>query len=1253
MQNSTQTRRKAKALSLASISCLIVVALGGAPAAAESQSRPAVTIAPFVLKSTILGDEGTNAYRPWFENRKWTGDLIEYQIFSTGERCTSVAVGEFPPNDSGNAASCTDANGVPVQNWSARGAYPDRIRDPNTGATTDDTRMETYWRERNLFFYSPGFNQRNAKDLWWGGRLGNNNLSVIQRQALDPETCGGITVGPTGDDECSSGLIAEDASIILNYIRGQRSLETDRGGVLRRRFSLLGAIINSRPVYVPAGDDGLVVVGSNGGIVHGFNAQDGSETFGYVPSQFMAHLRALADPEYDYNFRFFADGELRYASTHTGEHIVAGGLGSGGKGLFILNVSDPANPRVLLELSGTAGVHIPQFRSGLGFILGRPSIARLPDGEWYVVTGNGFESGGGAQLLLIPLSATTSGDVIAITTPAGMLGNSNGLAAPALLDSNNDGTVDYAYAGDLEGNLWRFGLAAGSRTATNVFTATTDSGLPQSITIEPDIARHPTQIGIMVYFGTGRLLGFLDAEDEGQQTIYGIWDREFDAGNIPRADLYPQSLVQREGDWTGEPRLVRVIENEQPNGPNWAQNKGWRVNLPRAGERLLGRPQVRADRLQFITNNPTYDIDSVEYQSANWINQLSLASGGSLQPPKALYDLNRSGVLDEGDAFVETVSGESMSYYPVGLNLGPGIISQPAFARVTTDIDAVFINGVIMRPPPESDPNLIQGGGDLDVTTDSPAGPLVNPHRDPALFADGHPNFNPEYPDFASSPWANAPGTVEARGPMNQHLRADGRGDRVDGHHRAYNKVHGVPYVDFFEIEPRAQRSQLRLDAGIVDSLGNPFTAIRELNQPSMDLNGAPLVADDQQFIVVLTNADLSQGTELKIGCRTWPTFAYQEMVTEQLKQGRSPAGLADVYHDNASLVFTLDEINPSLADECDDGSEPTLRISLTGQVGNEYRHPSGSTYPGFTGQDVLIGTLPGCVNNTHGLDGRVKAAGTNPHITPVVNYPSGSGSTGYRWRNGALTMQLLRVTDASNASDPGFVLQDRDLPEGRRGASGVLGSGGIYAKGFEFEDIIGNNGSVTGQRLIPYTGDNGLLYEASLFWNYGDMKEFQQQGQDMVCFGDNQWASFRGTEWDGLNNAQYTGLVENLRGEDNLLKQQYIDALALLQSEATVEEGLRRLAELFNREVGEWAQGRGDAYTLLLGYYDRMRSYAKRDNLNLLDIDQDLFQLPPPPVVREDLTPATVDDVEVDLLPAAGPNFAPGRRSWIDLTPN
>jgi hypothetical protein len=1167
----------------------------GGQALADPQSTPTITLAPYVLKSTILEEGATRAYRPWFEDGARTGDLIEYHISQAGERCTSVAVGAFPADDAGNAVAC------PYGNWSARGAFPDKIASPD-GTLIDEPAAATYWQTRNVFMFRDG-ETKNKVPFWW------NELTTAQKQTVDPITCG-LDV----DGNCSALDIDQSspqASVVLNYIRGDRSLERDKaGGIFRLRYSLLGSIINSRPVFAPVGD-GIVVVGANDGMVHGFDATNGNEIFGYVPSMLLPGLENLT--ETPYQFTYSADGELRYRNIATNQHIVAGGLGAGGKGLFVLDVTTPADPAVLFELSGNDGSHIDanHYLPYLGHIYGRPTIARLPDNEWYVVAGNGYGSGAGPLLVLIRISdgvITTIGPNPALVDDA-----ENGLSAPALVDVNSDGKVDFAYAGDLQGNLWRFDLTG--RFATRLFAA----GAGKPITVEPDIARHPSGVGIMIYFGTGRLLNVSDVDDQSTQSIFGIWDEDFVTAELPGNSLLVNTLTPLTGTWDNSTRFVRIVEDEQL--PNWygiGRNLGWRVDLPRAGERLLGRPQVRADRIQFITTHPPSYLESLVPGDGSWFIQLSLESGGSLNPPVPLYDLDRSGVLDEGDALLlqddNNPDADPVAYYPLGLNLGPGNIAQPAFARVEQDIDAVFVNALLLPVPPDPDDPGIGFGGDMDVTTDSPAGPMVSPHDA------GHPRFSlygTAYPDPSS------PNSPPARGPMNMHLEADGLGDTVDGHHRAYDKVHGVNYVDFFDIEPRARRSLLRLDAGTLyqtvdangDPIQQPFTAIRELNQPLESPWGNPLFGEDQKFIVVLSNADLSQGTELRIGCRTWNSFDYQQMITPQLKANTPPALLRD--ENGGSLVFSMAGIRDEV---CADGASPTLRITVTGRVGAE---------------DVLHGTLPGCVNNTHGYDGLLKLPDTHPHITPNQEQQA----SGYRWRNGALTMQLLAV----NADDSaGYLLQTTNLPVGSR----TIGNGGIFAAAFSVAKVQGKD------VITPLAGPNGLLYEASVFWNFGDMWEFQQAGQPIQCYGTSFYNAALTNEIGGLNSGQYNGLVENLRVDQTLLDA-YADAIALLanaQTEEQVRFALMALAALFDDQAGSW--GRHDVLTL--ADFHRLRSYAHGDKfkLDLLDIDRDLFEPPPPVEVEVDGTPANVQDIELDLLPAAGPNYAPGRRSWIDITP-
>jgi Tfp pilus tip-associated adhesin PilY1 len=622
-----------------------------AQATVDPNTEPYLTLAPYVLKSSNLEPRidnpqgGTRAYRPWFENGSWTGDLIEYEITSDGVRLIRSDVGRFPREGA-------DWRGTGSL-WSARYRFPDYQAydqaeefDPNWECTEEDA---NYWREppgggRPLFTMSAG-NQ--VAFLW-------NSLSAAQRQALDAGTA-------------ADAALATDpyASPILNFVRGDRSNERCKeGGTFRWRFSVLGAIVNSTPVYVPAGADGLVMVGANDGMLHGFNAADGSAVFGYVPSMLMSKLGRLRISPYQPTH--FVDGSLRARNIGTNSaprHIVAGGLGAGGKGLFVLDVTDPAAPQVLTELAGSGASPVGDIVDArIGHIHGRPTIAELREGSnarrWYVVAGNGYLSDAGrARLVLVPVDGGTPVFIDTLDNTPG-----NGLSAPALLDANGDGVADFAYAGDLRGNLWRFNL--NTRDVSLLFSA----GPAKPITVEPDIGTHPdTQVGFIIYFGTGSLLSAADSENTAQQTVYGIWDRGTGA-TVSVDRLVTQTLTSATLEWpvaaddfcaasgpdaAPNQATVRFITNQQQ--PVWSgssANLGWQVNLPRAGERLIGRPQIRAERIQFITTNP-YDMVDEARASAptggSWIVQLDLASGGNAKVAVPLFDLNKNCALDPAD----------------------------------------------------------------------------------------------------------------------------------------------------------------------------------------------------------------------------------------------------------------------------------------------------------------------------------------------------------------------------------------------------------------------------------------------------------------------------------------------------------------------------------------------------------------------------------------------------------------------------
>jgi len=416
------------------------------------------------------------------------------------------------------------------------------------------------------------------------------------------------------------------------YLRGDRSYEGDH--TYRQRSHLLGAIIHSQPVYVgypsgnyfsfPSGspeataagssngtDDDksydtflahrgsrkpTVYVGANDGMLHAFSAPTpactftagtpscdydptgdaGKELWAFVPRAVYANLGNLTDVT-DFQYRPTVDAspvtrDVFFDDTwHT---LLAGGVGVGGRGVYALDITDPATfsaSDVLWEFDSdmtmSSGCH-PSYgscrSSDLGYTVSQPNIGRIAhDSKWVVLVPNGYfpdcskpdmptadkasclaiaaqapkDSAGNPYSALFVLDAKT-GDVIAeLKTPTdipliGGGGNvtSFGLGTPVMGDYQNDQIDDVAFAGDMQGNLWRFDLRSttvSDWTVTLVYQGITDTdhnqGL-QPITTMPRLFPDPSTNRFMVVFGTGKYLGAGDNSSNAWQAIYGVRD---------------------------------------------------------------------------------------------------------------------------------------------------------------------------------------------------------------------------------------------------------------------------------------------------------------------------------------------------------------------------------------------------------------------------------------------------------------------------------------------------------------------------------------------------------------------------------------------------------------------------------------------------------------------------------------------------------------------------------------------------------
>ncbi len=443
---------------------------------------------------------------------------------------------------------------------------------------------------------------------------------------------------------------------VVDYLRGERVNETPNGLRLRSRTSILGDIIHSQPIFVGAPNPSLYVgklfsgassysafastqssrrsvvyVGANDGMLHGFDATTGAETYGFVPSAAIPNLKEYSDP--DYIHRYYVDGEITIADVYFGNRwrsVLVGTMGRGGRGVYALDVTDPNNVEFLWEKTGTDV-------SALGNVLGKPIIAQVADGDWRVFVGNGPNgSGDRAQMIMFDIN---DGDATVADTGAG---SDNGMFGVNVWASGLSDFVDTAYAGDLQGNLWKITNLAGTPTVTRFFNANS-GGVTRPITITPTVAVNPSTGDTWVLFGTGSYISIADQTNRDLQQWVGLIDRG--PAIVGRGGLEQVNILQ---EATSNGVLARTIETNSTPGTD-----GWFIDLitPGAsatGERMVVPNIFRGGSLIGVTRIPDGGGDPCNASgSTGFIMAIDPFTGGRLQTSP--FDLNGDGIFDAND----------------------------------------------------------------------------------------------------------------------------------------------------------------------------------------------------------------------------------------------------------------------------------------------------------------------------------------------------------------------------------------------------------------------------------------------------------------------------------------------------------------------------------------------------------------------------------------------------------------------------
>lgn len=620
----------------------------------------------------------------------------------------------------------------------------------NTGSKVYQGRFSSgEWSGQLLSFAIANSGQPSASADWDAGQVLNSQNWSTGRQVITYKPSAALgsrgvafrwpanPASPTAT-EIDAGMITALNTDITNTADGfgQQRLEFLRGNTARelrncsgcaapvfrnRPTSVLGDIIDSAPVYVGGGtgdfrdtleasryssyaatrgsQSPLIFVGANDGMLHAFNAANGAEVFAYVPWAVRSRLSALTSTAYAHQYT--VDGSPAVGDAYLGggwRTMLVSGMNAGAPGLFALDITDPSR---FTEANATSVVRweAGSADADVGYIFGRPIIAKMRDGVWRAIVGNGYNSANGvAKLLLVDLQ---DGSITKISTAAGSAGTPNGLSGVAAVSRVDDGVVDYIYAGDLNGNLWKFDVSATSPASWGVpYTASGSpaplfaAGSTQPITARPDVAKFP-QGGYMVMVGTGRYVDVSDNAAGANQSLYGIWDN---GATVTAAQLQTQSVVQTAVGSNGSTyrlstHAVGPATDNAVAGDNvitlanyYATKKGWKLTLPTSGERVVADLTARFGHLVASTLVPSTAVCS--YGGDGWIVDLDVSTGNRT----AALDTNGDNTVDASDL----VSGSWASAVRIG--------AVPAAASImrsrTRTLDDKLINtsaGSIVR----------------------------------------------------------------------------------------------------------------------------------------------------------------------------------------------------------------------------------------------------------------------------------------------------------------------------------------------------------------------------------------------------------------------------------------------------------------------------------------------------------------------------------------------------------------------------
>jgi type IV pilus assembly protein PilY1 len=365
-----------------------------------------------------------------------------------------------------------------------------------TGAAIDPT--TGYFQARSYGYWN-GTDVPDGSNVTNGGfanKLIASNRTVFSNTSADVLTSLQAAASYSSFGLSNNPSIAFDESDVYKWVLGYKASSTDS------RFEI-GDPLHSEPVIVTYGGtneipDSTIYFGTNEGYIHGVDTITGSEVFAFLPLEMHGIQSAYYENTLSANSKPYGmdgaittwfkdvnnDGILLTAGTSStvqaGEHVyLYAGMRRGGRSYYALDMSDRSNPSLLFRITGGETTGFDR----LGQTWSKMTISKIKwngADRFVLLFGGGYDTNQDTNNTrendsvgnAVYMVDATTGDLLWSSSK-----NSSNLnisemtnAIPAsisAIDINGDTYIDYFYAADMGGRIFRFDINKNSTNAGN------------------------------------------------------------------------------------------------------------------------------------------------------------------------------------------------------------------------------------------------------------------------------------------------------------------------------------------------------------------------------------------------------------------------------------------------------------------------------------------------------------------------------------------------------------------------------------------------------------------------------------------------------------------------------------------------------------------------------------------------------------------------------------------------------------------